>query len=194
MSFAVTRTPVPDLLIVEPRVHADDRGHLFEVFSGPCFAALGLPDAFVQENHSRSRRGVVRGLHFQWDPPMGKMMRATLGAVFLVAVDIRKGSPTLGKWFGMEASAESKRQLWAPAGFARGFCALSAWAEVQYLCTGAYNPACESGIRWDDPEVGVEWPELDGETPLLSSKDRQAGTLADWLARPESELFVYEPG
>ena len=194
MSFAVTRTPIPDLLIVEPRVHADDRGHLFEVFSGPRFAALGLPDAFVQENHSRSRRGVVRGLHFQWDPPMGKMMRATLGAVFLVAVDIRKGSPTLGKWFGMEASAESKRQLWAPAGFARGFCALSAWAEVQYLCTGPYNPACESGIRWDDPEVGVAWPVPGGEAPLLSSKDRQAGTLADWLARPDSELFVYEPG
>lgn len=194
MSFAVTPTPVPDLLIVQPRVHADDRGHLYEVFSGPRFTALGLPTSFVQENHSGSRRGVVRGLHFQWDPPMGKMIRVTRGAVFLVAVDIRKGSPTLGKWFGMEASADSKCQLWAPAGFARGFCALSAWAEVQYLCTGAYNPACESGIRWDDPEVGVEWPTLGGETPLLSSKDRDAGTLADWLARPESERFVYEGG
>lgn len=194
MSFAVETTPIPDLLIVKPRVHADERGHLYEVFSGPRFAARGLPGAFVQENHSRSRRGVVRGLHFQWDPPAGKMMRATSGAVFLVAVDIRKGSPTLGQWFGMETSAESKRQLWAPAGFARGFCALSAWAEVQYLLTGAYNPACESGIRWNDPAVGVEWPLPNSRAPLLSSKDQRAGTLADWLARPESERLAYGKG
>lgn len=194
MSFTVSATPIPDLLIVEPHVHADDRGHLYEVFSGPRFAAHGLPTAFVQENHSRSRRGVVRGLHFQWDPPVGKVMRATLGAVFLVAVDIRKGSPTLGQWFGMEASAESKRQLWAPAGFARGFCALSAWAEVQYLCTGAYNPACESGIRWNDPAVGVEWPLPADTGPMLSAKDRAAGTLADWLARPESARLAYAGG
>lgn len=194
MSFTVASTEIPDLRIVSPRVHADDRGHLFEVFSGGRFAEHGLPSSFVQENHSRSRRGVVRGLHFQWEPPMGKMMRATFGNVFLVAVDIRKESPTLGRWFGMEVSAECKRQLWAPAGFARGFCVLSEWAEVQYLCTGTYNPACESGIRWDDPDVGIEWP-LPIEGPaLLSAKDRSAGTLAEWLARPESDRFAYGAG
>ena len=194
MSFTVASTEIPDLRIVSPRVHADDRGHLFEVFSGGRFAEHGLPSSFVQENHSRSRRGVVRGLHFQWEPPMGKMMRATFGNVFLVAVDIRKGSPTLGRWFGMEASVECKRQLWAPAGFARGFCVLSEWAEVQYLCTGTYNPACESGIRWDDPDVGIEWL-LPIEGPvLLSAKDRSAGTLAEWLARPESDRFAYGAG
>ena len=191
MPFTVTPTEIPDLLVVEPEVHADNRGHLFEVVNGERLAERGLPRSFVQENHSRSRRGVIRGLHFQWDPPMGKVMRATVGSVFFVAVDVRKGSPALGRWFGMEASAESKRQLWAPAGFARGFCALSAWAEVQYLCTGAYNPACESGIRWDDPAVGIEWPLPRGTEPLLSEKDRTAGTLADWLAREESERFVF---
>jgi dTDP-4-dehydrorhamnose 3,5-epimerase len=130
----------------------------------------------------------VRGLHFQWDPPMGKLMRVSQGSAYLVAVDIRRGSPTLGKWVGVEASAENRRQVWAPAGFARGFCVLSDVAEIQYKCTGIYSNKGESGIRWDDPDIGVEWPVQD---PLLSEKDRKAQTLAQWLSRPESGNFSY---
>ena len=119
---------------------------------------------------------------------MAKLMRVTYGTAFLVAVDIRKGSPTLGRWVGVEISAEDKRQMWAPAGFARGFCVLSEFAELQYKVTGEYNGACESGIRWDDPEVGIEWPI---EKPILSEKDRNAQTLREWLQRPESDSFSY---
>jgi len=159
-----------------------------ETFREDQFKAHGLPTYFVQDNHSRSVKGVVRGLHFQWDPPMGKLMRVTLGSAFLVAVDIRKGSPTLGKWVGVEASAENRRLVWAPAGFARGFCVLSDAAEIQYKCTGIYNNKGESGIRWDDPEIGIEWPVPNA---LLSEKDRTAQTLDQWLSRPESASFRY---
>jgi dTDP-4-dehydrorhamnose 3,5-epimerase len=119
---------------------------------------------------------------------MGKLMRVSLGSAFLVAVDIRKGSPTLGKWVGIEASSENRRQVWAPAGFARGFCVLSDVAEIQYKCTGIYNNKGESGIRWDDPEIGIEWPIQDVS---LSDKDQKAQTLAQWLSRPESANFSY---
>jgi dTDP-4-dehydrorhamnose 3,5-epimerase len=161
-----------------------------EVFRADHFQALGLPTQFVQENHSRSKRGVLRGLHFQWDPPVGKLMRVTCGSAFLVAVDIRKGSPTLGQWYGTEASAEDKKLIWAPAGFARGFCVLSDFAEVQYQCTGVYNPQCESGIRWNDLAIGIRWPIAD---PELSDKDRRAQSLAEWLASPNSDHFRYAP-
>ena len=162
-----------------------------EVFRADEFKALGLAADFVQENHSGSKKGVLRGLHFQWDPPMGKLMRVTSGSAFLVAVDIRKGAPTLGQWCGVEASAENKRQVWAPAGFARGFCVLSDFAEVQYKCTGVYNSKAESGIRWDDPQIGIRWPVSD---PVLSEKDRDAQALSDWLASPNSECFRYQTG
>jgi dTDP-4-dehydrorhamnose 3,5-epimerase len=119
---------------------------------------------------------------------MGKIMRVPLGTAFLVAVDIRKGSPTLGKWFGVEVSAENRRQVWAPAGFARGFCVLSEVAEIQYKCTGLYNSKAESGIRWDDPEIGIEWPV---RGPFLSAKDQKAQTLQQWLATPESDYFSF---
>jgi dTDP-4-dehydrorhamnose 3,5-epimerase len=119
---------------------------------------------------------------------MGKLMRVTYGSAFLVAVDIRKESPTLGEWFGLEVSAESRKQVWAPAGFARGFCALSDYADLQYKCTGTYNSQAESGIRWNDPAIGVEWPV---SNPVLSQKDRNARTLAEWLATPESDHFKY---
>ncbi len=119
---------------------------------------------------------------------MGKLMRVTVGAAFLVAVDIRKGSPTLGKWIGVEASAENRRQVWAPAGFARGFCVLSEAAEIQYKCTGLYNSKAEAGIRWDDPEIGIAWPIIE---PSLSEKDRKAPTLAQWLETQESNRFCY---
>jgi len=118
-------------------------------------------------------------------------MRVTVGSAFLVAVDIRKGSPTLGQWFGTEVSAQNKRQVWAPAGFARGFYVLSDYAELQYLCTGVYNNRAESGIRWDDPGVGIDWPVPAGTEPLLSDKDRKARTLEAWLAAPESDNFRF---
>jgi dTDP-4-dehydrorhamnose 3,5-epimerase len=152
------------------------------------FEELGLPYRFVQDNHSRSAKGVLRGLHFQWDPPMGKLMRVSLGRAFLVAVDIRKGSSTVGQWFGIEASSENRRQVWAPAGFARGFCVLSDVAEIQYKCTGLYNSKAESGIRWSDPAIGIKWPELEF---ILSEKDQKSQSLAEWLASPLSESFTY---
>jgi dTDP-4-dehydrorhamnose 3,5-epimerase len=177
-----------DVVVLVPDVFRDDRGFFSETFRADQFQELGLPTTFVQDNHSRSVKGVVRGLHFQWEPAMGKIMRVTVGAAFLVAVDIRKGSPTLGKWVGIEASAENRRCVWAPAGFARGFCALSEAAEIQYKCTGIYNNKAESGIRWNDPEIGIAWPLTD---VLVSDKDRNAQTLAQWLALPQSNHFQY---
>lgn len=188
MEIKIEARYLKDVVVLVPEVFQDSRGFFTETFREDQFQALGLPTHFVQDNHSRSARGVVRGLHFQWDPPMGKLMRVTAGAAFLVAVDIRKGSPTLGKWVGVEASAENKRQVWAPAGFARGFCVLSDYAEIQYKCTGIYNNKGESGILWNDPEVGIEWPVHDVS---LSEKDRKAQTLAQWLSRPESSNFTF---
>jgi dTDP-4-dehydrorhamnose 3,5-epimerase len=173
--------------VIVPGCYQDDRGFFMEVYRSDQFAELGLPTEFVQDNHSRSARGVLRGLHFQWDPPMGKLMRVTKGTAFLVAVDIRKRSPTLGSWFGLEVSAENRKQVYAPAGFARGFCVLSDVAEIQYKCTGIYCSKAESGIRWNDPEIGIEWPIDEAQ---LSEKDRRARTLAEWLSTPESEYFT----
>ena len=190
MPFTIEPTAIQDVKIVVPTTFPDDRGFFMEVYRQDLFAELGLPDRFVQLNHSRSSRNVARGLHFQWDPPMSKLMRVTAGRAFLVAVDIRVGSPTLGRWVGLEASAAAPRLLWAPAGFARGFCALSDVAEVEYLTTGTYNGAAESGIRWNDPAIGIEWPVRE---PILSAKDASAGNLAEWLARPEAAAFRYTP-
>jgi dTDP-4-dehydrorhamnose 3,5-epimerase len=188
MEFTVERTPIRDVAIVKPEVFGDERGFFSEVYRQDKFKALGLPDVFVQLNHSGSVKDVVRGLHFQWEPPMGKLMRVTHGKAFLVAVDIRRDSPTLGKWVGVEASGENRLQVWAPAGCARGFCVLSDRAEIQYLCTGIYSNKAESGIRWNDPAIGIDWPT---KTPILSQKDQSAQTLAEWLERPESRFFVY---
>src|ERR1700738_3363069 len=179
------------VVLTHPDVFEDERGFFVEVFRADQFAELGLPTAFVQDNHSRSRKGVLRGLHFQWDPPMGKLMRVTLGSAFLVAVDIRKGSPTLGQWTGVEASAENLYQVWAPAGFARGFCVLSDFAEIQYKCTGLYNSKAESGILWNDESLKIEWP-LPTSQIQLSEKDRNAQTFKQWLESPHSEYFQYE--
>jgi dTDP-4-dehydrorhamnose 3,5-epimerase len=188
MEIRIESRHLGDLAVLVPELFQDSRGFFMETFREDKWKALGLPHHFVQDNHSRSVGGVLRGLHFQWDPPMGKLMRVPLGSAFLVAVDIRKGSPTLGKCFGVEASAENRRQVWAPAGFARGFCVLSEVAEVQYKCTGLYNAKGESGIRWDDPDIGIEWPITN---PLISEKDKKAQTLAQWLATPESDNFRY---
>jgi dTDP-4-dehydrorhamnose 3,5-epimerase len=188
VGFKIVSTHLKDIVVLAPPVFQDERGFFMEVFRADQFRELGLPDTYVQDNHSGSRRGILRGLHFQWDPPMGKLMRVTAGSAFLVAVDIRKGSPTLGQWVGLEVSAGDRRQVWAPAGFARGFCVLSDWAEIQYKCTGVYNPKGESGIRWNDPQIGIAWPV---GAPVLSEKDRTAPTLAEWLARPEADQLAY---
>ena len=188
MEIRIESRHLSDVIVLAPEVFQDERGFFMEVYRADQFKKLGLPTDFVQDNHSRSKRGVLRGLHFQWDPPMGKLMRVTYGSAYLVAVDIRKSSPTLGRWFGVEVSAENKKQVWAPAGFARGFCVLSEFAEIQYKCTGIYNSHGESGIRWDDPKIGIDWPVKD---PELSSKDRQAQTLDQWLASPSSNCFRY---
>ena len=178
-----------EVAVLQPQIFKDDRGFFTEVFKKSDFEKFGLPSCFVQENHSGSVKNVVRGLHFQWEPPMGKLMRVTKGKAFLVAVDIRKNSPTLGKWVGIEASEDNRFILWAPAYFARGFAALSDYAEIQYLVTGEYNHGAESGIFWNDPDIGIEWPV---ENPILSDKDRKAQTLKEWLKRPESDNFVYK--
>lgn len=188
MKIHVEKTPLDGVLVLSHELAEDERGFFMEVFRADEYEKIGLPGLFLQENHSRSKRGVVRGLHFQWDRPMAKLMRVTVGRAFLVAVDIRKGSPTLGRWFGAEISAENKKQLWAPAGFARGFCVLSEAAELQYKCTAIYNPPCEGVIRWNDPAIGIDWPVSD---PTLSQKDGRAGTLADWLNSPQSDAFRY---
>jgi dTDP-4-dehydrorhamnose 3,5-epimerase len=189
MQIRIESRHLGDVAVLAHEVFEDERGFFMEVFRADLYKELGLPTEFVQDNHSRSKQGVVRGLHFQWDPPMGKLMRVTYGSAFLVAVDIRKGSPTLGRWFGVEVSAQDKKQVWAPAGFARGFCAVSDFAEVQYKCTGIYNPKGESGIRWNDPKIGIQWPVKE---PELSAKDRQAQTLDEWLASANSKHFEYK--
>ena len=188
MQIKIESRYLEDVVVVVPEIFKDPRGFFSETFRTDQFESLGLPTNFVQDNHSKSARGVVRGLHFQWSPPMGKLMRVTQGSAFLVAVDIRKGSPTLGKWIGIKCSAESRRMVWAPAGFARGFCALSDGTEIQYKCTGLYNSKAESGIRWNDPKINVEWPLSD---VFVSPKDSNAATLDEWLASPESDNFLY---
>lgn len=188
MQIRIESRHLEDVVVIVPEIFQDGRGFFSETFRADQFEVLGLPTRFVQDNHSRSTKGVVRGLHFQWDPPMGKLMRVTAGAAFLVAVDIRKGSPNLGKWVGIEASSENRRCVWAPAGFARGFCALADSTEIQYKCTGIYNNRAESAIRWNDSTIAIEWPLVD---VVVSEKDRNARTLEQWLASPDSDNFRY---
>ena len=190
MQINIESRHMGDVVVVVPEVFQDSRGFFCETYREDRFEALGLPTTFAQDNHSRSAKGVVRGVHFQWEPPMGKLMRVTAGAAFLVAVDIRKGSPTLGKWVGVEASPENRRCVWAPAGFARGFCALADGTEIQYKCTGVYNSKAESCSRWNDAEIGIQWPLRD---VTVSDKDSKAQTLAQWLACPDSDHFQYSP-
>ena len=170
-------TALPGVKLIEPRVFGDDRGFFLESWNARVFADAGIDAAFVQDNHSRSARGVLRGLHYQIVEPQGKLVRVVSGAVFDVAVDIRRSSPYFGKWAGAELSAENKRMFWVPPGFAHGFITLSETADFLYKCTTLYAPAHERGIAWDDPAIGIEWP-LDG-TPLLSAKDTVAPRFAD---------------
>ena len=164
------------MLIVEPRVHGDDRGWFMETYNAAKFAAAGLPDVFVQDNHSMSRRGVVRGLHYQLHEPQGKLVRCTRGRILDVAVDIRRGSPHFGKWTSVELTAENHRMLWVPPRFAHGFAILSDEGEVVYKCTTAWHAASDRSILWNDPEIGIEWGIPD---PQLSAKDAAGKRLRD---------------
>ena len=174
----IITTPLAGLLMLEPRVFGDDRGFFYESFNARQFAeATGVTASFVQDNHSRSAKGVLRGLHYQIQQAQGKLVRVTAGAVYDVAVDLRKSSPTFGQWFGAELSAENKRQMWIPAGFAHGFVVTSEHAEFLYKTTDYWAPEHERAILWNDPALGITWP-LD-VTPLLSAKDQAAALLAD---------------
>jgi dTDP-4-dehydrorhamnose 3,5-epimerase len=176
----IVKTEIPDVIILEPNLFGDDRGFFFESFNSKLFeAAVGKPVNFLQDNHSKSSRGVLRGLHYQLAPfAQAKLVRCVVGEVFDVAVDIRKSSPTFGKWVGAHLSAENKRQLWIPEGFAHGFFTLSDHAEFLYKTTNYYAPDCDRGILWNDKDIGIEWPELN--TPiLLSEKDINAKTFKD---------------
>ncbi len=187
MPFEKVSEHLYGIIVIKTEEFHDERGSFMEMFRSDNFLEMGIPGSFVQENYSFSKRGVIRGLHFQWEPPMGKLMRVLSGKAFIVAADIRKNSPTFGQWFGLETSHEERLQIWAPAGFARGFCALSETLEIQYLCTGTYNPASESGIRWNDKTLNIKWPV---ENPILSPKDRNARSLDEWGEDPNSDKFL----
>ena len=179
----VTTTSLDGVLILEPRVFGDARGWFMESFSERTFRdATGVDTTFVQDNHSRSARGVLRGLHYQLAPhAQGKLVRVTAGSVFDVAVDLRPGSPTLGRWTGVELSEANRRQLWIPPGFAHGFLVTSDSADFLYKTTAYYQPAAERAVVWNDPAIGIDWPDI-GMAPLVSAKDAAAPGLAESLA------------
>jgi dTDP-4-dehydrorhamnose 3,5-epimerase len=177
MPYTVTSTAIPEVLILEPKVFGDARGFFFESFNAQDFAQVtGLDVNFVQDNHSRSSQGVLRGLHYQLQQAQGKLVHVVRGAVFDVAVDIRKSSPTFGQWVGCELSEDNHRQFWVPPGFAHGFVVLSDTADFLYKTTDYYAPAHERCIAWNDPAIGIQWPQ--GLTPQLSAKDQAGLSLA----------------
>lgn len=171
-------TELPEVFVVRSPVHGDSRGFFTEVFREDSFAEMGLPTQFAQDNHSRSARNVLRGLHFQLEDPQGKLVRVVSGKIFDVAVDIRRSSSRYGKWIGVTLEAGDGRQLWVPPGFAHGFLVLSESADVTYKCTTLYHAASSGAIRWDDPEIGVDWPRLGAASPVLSPADASAPTLS----------------
>lgn len=179
----IIATNLPGVLIIEPRVFGDPRGFFLETWNRQTFADAGLPTDFAQDNHSRSCKGVLRGLHYQLENPQGKLVRVSQGAVFDVAVDVRRSSPDFGKWTGVELSAENHRMLWIPPGFAHGFVVLSDTADFLYKCTTLYHPPSDRSLRWNDPAIGIDWPDT-GVAPLLSAKDDAAPLLS------EAELFA----
>ena len=173
------KTELPDCFILEPEVHGDERGFFLETWNKRTFDDLGLTMPFVQDNHSRSARGVLRGIHYQVVHPQGKLVRVTRGAVYDIAVDLRKQSPTFGKWTGVELSEENRRIFWVPPGFGHGFYVTSETADVQYKCTEYYMPGNDRSIRWNDPEIGIAWPLTSRDEPMLSNKDAAAKMLKD---------------
>jgi dTDP-4-dehydrorhamnose 3,5-epimerase len=187
----VEPTRFPGVIVIEPAVYRDHRGHFLETWNQDRYTAAGLPLRFVQDNLSISKRGVLRGLHYQHPNGQGKLVSAAAGTIFDVVVDIRRGSPTFGEWFGLELSAANGRQLYIPPGFAHGFLVLSDEAVFLYKCTEYYRPANEGCVLWSDPDLGIAWPSLDGD-PVVSPKDAAAPRLRDL---PEAQLPVHgEPG
>ena len=169
-------TPLAGVILVEPDVHRDARGFFLETYHAGKYKEGGIDAVFVQDNHSRSSQHTLRGLHAQWRRPQGKLVRTLQGEIFDVAVDVRTGSPTFGKWFAARLSSDNHHQLWVPAGFIHGFCVLSETAEVEYKCTDLYDPGGELGVLWNDPEIGIDWPVAQ---PILSAKDAAAPRLAE---------------
>jgi dTDP-4-dehydrorhamnose 3,5-epimerase len=178
----IIETALPGVLIVEPRVFEDERGYFMETFHSEGFGRHGLPENFVQDNHSRSGRGVLRGLHYQSPNPQGKLVRVVAGAIWDVAVDIRRSSPHFGRWVGVELSAENRRQLWIPEDFAHGFCVIGESADVIYKCTALYDARSDRTVLWNDPAIGIDWPE---KNPMLSVKDAGAPPLSRAVALPD---------
>ena len=174
-------TPLQDVILLEPTVFGDPRGFFMETWNVETFRAAGLDLNFAQDNHSRSARGTLRGLHFQTEHTQGKLLRVTSGEVFDVVVDLRRESRTLGQWFGLSLSAENQQMLWVPPGFAHGFYVTSDYADFVYKCTDIYHPNSEQTLAWDDPTVGIRWPVPAGETPQLSAKDREG---LNWSEAP----------
>lgn len=185
----VETTSIPGVLLFEPRVHRDDRGFFTETFHADRYREAGLAYDFIQDNHSRSTRGTLRGLHAQLEKPQGKLVRCPIGEIWDVAVDMRPGSATFGQWVGYTLSEENFRQLWIPPGFAHGFCVLSEIAHVEYKCTDGYNHGDELGLLWNDPQIGIQWPV---EEPLLSPKDAGGRPLEEQMARLEA-FRVFAP-
>ncbi len=177
-------TPIPDVLIIEPKVFGDERGFFMETWNQQTFAKAGLDFNFVQDNHSRSRQGILRGLHYQIQNPQGKLVRVTQGCVYDVAVDLRRSSPSFGQWTAVELSAENHRLFWVPPGFAHGFYVMSEFADFQYKCTQLYAPEYERCVRWDDPDLNIPWPLVQDERPQLSAKDAIGASLT------EAEVFA----
>jgi dTDP-4-dehydrorhamnose 3,5-epimerase len=176
----IHKTSLPGVLVIEPQVHGDDRGWFMETYNGAQFEKAGLPATFVQDNHSMSKQGVVRGLHYQLHEPQGKLVRCVRGAIYDVAVDIRRSSPHFGKWTGVELTAENKLMLWVPPGFAHGFSVLSEEAEVIYKCTTLWHQPSDRSILWNDPQIGIDWHVAN---PVLAPKDERGIPLA------EAEIF-----
>ncbi|MGB2896026.1 MAG: dTDP-4-dehydrorhamnose 3,5-epimerase [Anaerolineales bacterium] len=179
----IEATTIPDVLVIIPNLFEDERGFFVETYQAEDFKTLGITAKFVQDNHSGSVQGVLRGLHYQIHQPQGKLVRVVSGEVFDVAVDLRRSSDTFGQWTGATITASNKHQLWIPPGFAHGFYVLSDWADLLYKVTDYYAPEWDRVIRWDDPQIGIEWPLLGGASPWLSTKDAHGNSLA------EAELF-----
>ena len=178
--FQFTKTGIEGLVVVEPKVFGDNRGYFMETYNYNDFKAAGLDMVFVQDNQSKSKKGVLRGLHFQKKNPQGKLVRVVSGEVYDVAVDLRKGSDTYGKWYGVLLSAENKKQFYVPEGFAHGFVVMSETAEFVYKCTRFYDPSDEGGLMWNDPEIGIDWPVPENAELLLSEKDQHHQPLKDF--------------
>ena len=173
---------IPDVILIQPRLHGDARGFFMETYHAQRFAEAGIDVSFPQDNHSGSKQGVLRGLHYQIRRPQGKLVRCVAGEIFDVAVDIRRSSPTFGRWTGAILSADNKYMLWVPAGFAHGFYVLSDWAELAYKASDFYAPEWDRSVRWNDPQIGIEWPLLPA-APIISEKDKNAPPLS------EAEIF-----